>query len=220
MPVVSSSAYKLTLCLRIYRRCRCPQMPMVLPSGSSFQPAASGISTFSSVFRYLGRDFQPAATGISTFSTDSVIWVEIYKRRHQESLPFRPFSAIWVEIYERRHQESLPFRLIFPIWVEISKRRHWESLPFRPFSAIWVEIFLHALSRRSTGFLRYTAFPAGGTGFPTGHGVPGGNPMTHTYIRHSNYINGSTFRHDQAEARATTLHTKNLRPHSVNGGLI
>ena len=60
----------------------------------------------------------------------STVWVEIYKRRLWESLPFQPIFAVWVEIYNRRLRESLPFRQIFAFWVEIYNRRLRESLPF------------------------------------------------------------------------------------------
>ena len=60
----------------------------------------------------------------------STVWVEIYKRRLWESLPFQPIFAVWVEIYNRRLRESLPFRQIFAFWVEIYNRRCLDSLPF------------------------------------------------------------------------------------------
>ena len=115
---------------------------------------------------------------------------------------FRLIFAVWVEIYERRLLESLPFRVILAVWVEIYDRRLWESLPF---SADFRCLGRDFLTRAFSPWHRVSCHD---TGFPPGHGTPGGNPMAHTYIRHSNYINGSTFRHDQAEARATTLHTK------------
>ena len=57
--------------------------------GRDLQPAATGFSTFLADFPDLGRDFRPTATG------------NLY--------PFRQISAVWVEIYIRRHWDSLPF---------------------------------------------------------------------------------------------------------------
>ena len=156
------------------------------------------------------------------------VWVEISGRQLWDSLPFRLIFVFWVEISGRGLRDSLPFWLIFAVWVEISNRRHWEFLPFRPIFVIWVEISdklvrdslpfstdFRCLGRDflARAFSPWHRVSCHDTGFPPGHGTPGGNPMAHTYIRHSNYINGSTFRHDQAEARATTLHTKKTSVH-------
>ena len=158
-----------------------PFFPYFLCLGRNLQPRALGISTFFPVFRHLGRDLQPAAPGISTFSADFRCLGRNLQPRALGISTFFPIFAVWVEIYYRRHLDSLPFSRFF-------------SLLGRDFLAMT---------------------PTKARGSPW-------EPLDTPYTQ-KNLVGAPWYTLHAKKSRWEHLdipHTKNLRPHSVNGGPI